>query len=297
MRHVWTITALMNLVLLPACTDYATFVTATNIGISADTTTQDVSIGYTRAELFTGPGYPEQGEAPRAIGYINSDLHVFQPHIKQLYATGDAAELVTFPTKPILPTAPTADPPYYGQRRPLVFGTGSNVGLQLKFSAGTTPAPSSIKFGYNREEVSIIPMRGEVPGEKSRDKYAPVLASMDMNLGGNSPANTNLGITQFFATGSAARNLAAQNDDIRKHFKAQAEAAVKSSSLVGTYSYDDASDKIRAFWKPDSKTINQTNENKIKSCMTKYNLVGSVSFLLYDRTKAEKEIVLSCMAA
>ena len=78
---------------LTACTDYATFVTATNIGINADVKTQDVSIGYGRTELFTGPGYPEQGEAPRAVGYINSDLHVFQPHIRQLYATGDAAEL------------------------------------------------------------------------------------------------------------------------------------------------------------------------------------------------------------
>src|ERR1700680_1224966 len=166
MKHLWMIAALTPLILSPACTDYATFVTATNIGISADTTTQDVNIGYTRTELFTGPGYPEQGDAPRAFGYINSALHVFAPHIQQLYATGDAADLVTSPAAPPLPTWPSKPPPpppYYGQRRALVFGTGSDVGLHIKFSAGTTPAPSSIKFGYNREELSIIPMQGQVP--------------------------------------------------------------------------------------------------------------------------------------
>lgn len=197
MKHLRTIAALAACALLAACTDYATFVTATNIGISADTTTQDVNIGYVRTELFTGPGYPEQGEAPRAVGFINSDLHVFAPHIQQLYATGDAADLVTQPTKPTWPPATQPQlPPYYGQRRALVFGTGSDVGLHIKFSAGTTPAPSSIKFGYNREELSIIPMRSEVPAdEKHSDKYAPVLASMNMNLGGDSSANAGSGPT------------------------------------------------------------------------------------------------------
>jgi len=148
-----TLATLVAVASLTACTDYATFVTATNIGINADVKTQDVSIGYGRTELFTGPGYPEQGEAPRAVGYSNSDLHVFQPHIRQLYATGDAAELVTT-TLPYPPAPhPPAEPPYYGQRRALVFSTGANVGLKLGFGAGTAPVPSSIKFGYNREEA------------------------------------------------------------------------------------------------------------------------------------------------
>jgi len=104
MTHFRALAALTAVILLAGCTDYATFVTATNIGINADVKTQDLSIGYGRTELFTGPGYPEQGEAPRAVGYINSDLHVFQPHIRQLYATGDAAELVTTPRLPTRPT-------------------------------------------------------------------------------------------------------------------------------------------------------------------------------------------------
>jgi hypothetical protein len=294
MTRLRTLSTLIAAASLTSCTDYATFVTATNIGINADVKTQDVSIGYGRTELFTGPGYPEQGEAPRAVGYINSDLHVFQPHIRQLYATGDAAELVTT-TLPYPPAPqPPAEPPYYGQRRALVFATGANVGLKLGFGAGTAPVPSSIKFGYNREEASVIPLRSDVPTEQHRDRYAPVLASMDMNLGGTAtPTSTNLGITQFFATGSAARNLAAR-EEFRRYFQFQAQEAIKSASLTANYLYGDAGKKIEAFWKPNG-AVDQANDQRIKSCMSKYNLTGSVAFLINGRPEAEKDIVISCL--
>ncbi len=294
MTRLRTLATLVAVASLAACTDYATFVTATNIGINADVKTEDVSIGYGRTELFTGPGYPEQGEAPRAVGYINSDLHVFQPHIRQLYATGDAAELVTT-TLPYPPAPhPPAEPPYYGQRRALVFSTGANVGLKLGFGAGTAPVPSSIKFGYNREEASVIPLRSDVPTEQHRDRYAPVLASMDMNLGGTAtPTGTNLGITQFFATGSAARNLAARAE-FRQYFQFQAQEAIKSASLTANYFYGNAGKKIEAFWKPNG-AVDQANDQRIKICMSKYNLTGSVAFLINGRPEAEKDIVISCL--
>lgn len=295
MTHFRALAAFAYVVALAACTDYVTFVTATNIGINADVKTQDISIGYGRTELFTGPGYPEQGEAPRAVGYINSDLHVFQPHIRQLYATGDAAELVTTARLPN-PTnsGEPPEPPYYGQRRALVFATGANVGLKLGFGAGTAPVPSSIKFGYNREEASVIPLRSDVPTEQHRDRYAPVLASMDMNLGGTAtPTSTNLGITQFFATGSAARNLAAR-DEFRQYFQFQAKEAIKSASLSANYFYADTGKKIEAFWKPNG-AVSPANDQRIKACMNKYNLTGSVAFLINGRPQAEKDLVISCL--
>ena len=294
MTHFRALAALTAVILLAGCTDYATFVTATNIGINADVKTQDLSIGYGRTELFTGPGYPEQGEAPRAVGYINSDLHVFQPHIRQLYATGDAAELVTTPRLPNPPNSdPMPEPPYYGQRRALVFATGAIVGLKLGFGAGTAPVPSSIKFGYNREEASVIPLRSDVPTEQHRDRYAPVLASMDMNLGGATQANAKLGITQFFATGSAARNLAAR-DEFRQYFQFQAKEAIKSASLTGNFFYADAGKKLEEFWKPNG-TVSQANDQRIKACMSKYNLTGSVAFLINGRPEPEKNLVISCL--
>jgi hypothetical protein len=250
MKHFRVLVIPACVVLLPACTDYATFVTSTDIGISADVNTQELHLGYVRTELFVGPGYPEYGAAPAAVGYLGSNLSVFSPKIKQLYATGDAAETVTqdqrqgadqqamqiqsqaaaLAAAAIRADNPQGPPPgtLAGQRRPLVFGTGSNIGVQLGFTGGT---PSKVKFGYNREELSIIPFRAQTPTTQSPDKYAPVLAAIDMDLSTPNLPETELVLTQFFATGAAAQNLA-KRDDIRGYFHAQAEHAVKQAAIV-----------------------------------------------------------------
>jgi hypothetical protein len=57
MRTCW-ITAVLLVHLLQACTDTATFVTATDIGINADANTEQVHIGYARTELFQGQTTP-----------------------------------------------------------------------------------------------------------------------------------------------------------------------------------------------------------------------------------------------
>lgn len=228
MKRFRPITVLISIILMAACTDYATFVTSTDIGINADANTQNLSIGYVRTELFVGPAYPEQGEALQAVGFLASNLSAFQPHIKQLYATGDAAALVT--QSSMTPNPSQAQEQYYGQRRPLVFGTGSNVGLKVGFAGGTAPFPSSIRFGYNREELSIIPLRRDEPTSTSKDKYAPVLAAIDMDLAASTLPGTTLALTQFFATGAAARNLAT-HPDIRAYFDAQATTAVRQAAV------------------------------------------------------------------
>src|SRR5262245_43241579 len=110
--------------LLCACDPgHATFVTATNIGISADVHTEELQIGYVRAELFYGPAYVEVGEAPQAVGFLDTNLSAFSPKIKQLYATGDAAVLVT--QKNTSTQDDNKAPDLTGARRPLVFGTGT----------------------------------------------------------------------------------------------------------------------------------------------------------------------------
>ncbi|MGD9615344.1 MAG: hypothetical protein AB7H90_09365 [Alphaproteobacteria bacterium] len=235
MKHFRTAGILFTISGLPACTDYATFVTATDIGITADAHMRSAAIGYNRAELFTGPGYPEQGEAPRAVGFIKSDLQIFDPHIKQLYATGEAAELVTLerlPPTPPIQSVLTKDPNYYGQRRPLVFGTGANIGLKVSFNGAAAPIPTTFKFGYNREELSIIPLRRDEPTKEQRDRYASVLASIELNLKTVEGASgTTFGITQFFATGAAALNLA-KLPRIREYFGMQATAAIQHATSL-----------------------------------------------------------------
>jgi hypothetical protein len=65
MRTFWIMAALA-VQFLQACTDTATFATATDIGISADANTEQLHIGHVRTELFQGPNYPDVGDAPAA---------------------------------------------------------------------------------------------------------------------------------------------------------------------------------------------------------------------------------------
>jgi hypothetical protein len=210
------------LILLAAgCKDRATFVTSTDIGINASVTTEQVHIGYGRTELFQGPSYPDAGAVPEVVGYLGSNLEIFSPKIRQVYATGQAANLVTQPEAP--DQKGESPDSLEGTRRPLFFGTESIIGLKLGF---TNTAPSSIKLGYDREEVSIIPLRADTSdttadGSKTKDIYPSVLAAINMDLTTPSPVarvaaeptttgfgSSGLAVTQFFATGSAARNLA-----------------------------------------------------------------------------------------
>jgi hypothetical protein len=234
--------------LVSGCSDTATFVTGTHVGISANANTQQMQIGYARAELFQGPNYTDAGDAPQVVGFIASDLAVFNPHVRQLYATGEAAGLVTTPVP--LVDCPTNGQPVTGgtpnrcfetpgnltgERRPMFFGTGTGLGLKLGF---TGTYPSSIKLGYDREEVSIIPLHKD--NKDKADKYASVLASIDMNVTTpgipaptvpapatptSSPLGADLTLTQFFATGAAARNLA-KNPYIQDFFQRAAAGAV-----------------------------------------------------------------------
>jgi hypothetical protein len=176
MTQFRTLATLLAVATVAACTDYATFVTSTDLGINLDATTEQLNIGYVRAELFHGPGYPSEGAAPSAVGYISSDLSPFSPKIKQLYATGTAAELVTQNQPP--PPAEERSDTLTGQRRPFFFGTGTNIGLRVGFAGD---APTSVRFGFNREELSIIPMQRADPLSGQPDKYASVLAAINMN--------------------------------------------------------------------------------------------------------------------
>jgi hypothetical protein len=145
--------------------------------------------------------------------------------VKQLYATGQAAELVT-QNEPLKP--PEKDPPdsLEGHRRPFFFGTGTNFGLKVGFTGET---PSSVKIGFNREELSIIPMQEGDPTKDKPDKYASVLAAINMDdTTIASTSGTHVRPRQFFATGAAARNLA-KREDIRGMFGDQAASAVAAS--------------------------------------------------------------------
>jgi hypothetical protein len=255
------------------CTDRATFVTSTDIGINANVTTEQVHIGYGRTELFQGPSYPDAGSVPEVVGYLGSNLEIFSPKIRQVYATGQAANLITQPQVP----KQTAEEPdvLKGPRRPLLFGTESNIGLKLGF---TNAAPSSIKFGYDRQEVSIIPLRADPSdaavnsdGSKRNDIYPSVLGTINMDLttptlavGSSQPAagfgSTGLALTQFFATGSAARNLA-KLPAIRDSLQLTAQQQVAESvNEAWTKARDAQTDQVRAYFSKCSFSPSARNQ-------------------------------------
>ncbi len=200
---------------------YGVFATSTNLGIDADATAGKVVIGYDRTEGFVGPGYPKTGTAPSVFGFIESDQNVFNPKVRQLYATGSAADLVTQEQAPSAPAAEDSK----GTAQMMVFGTTTSIALRVGYGPNA-PLPDSISLGYKRHEASLIPV--EPSDGTTAVRYAPTLASIDMNTTtSKGPAETKVGVRQFFATGNAARNLAASGTirGIFRHEAAEAMAA------------------------------------------------------------------------
>jgi hypothetical protein len=207
---------------LTGCTspDRVLFVTTTDIGISADATTQTALIGYDRLEGMVGPAYVETGAVPHTVGVLKSNLSIFNPDINQIYATGLAADRVTDGSDTEPPPVPKL--PSTGERRIMFFGTSSNLGLKLGWAA--QGYPSSINLGYKRKEYSLIPLQKNLDGGKE-DYYPPVFASISVNQSTGLISDTSTALHQFFATGQAAVNLA--SDD---QFKRPLKAAVKEAT-------------------------------------------------------------------
>lgn len=228
MRHLFLAAALTLPLALAGCggPNYGVFATSTNLGIDADAKAGKIALGYDRTEGFVGPGYPENGTAPSVFGFIESDQAVFTPKVKQLYATGAAADLVTLKDSPQkLEPEPTKGTP-----KTMAFGTTTSIALRLGFGVAA-PLPDNITLGYKRSEASVIPVQSGDATTPSR--YVPTLASIEMNATGNKGIDgAALGVRQFFATGNAANNLAA-SDDIRGLFRAQAKRAISSGEVEG----------------------------------------------------------------
>ena len=197
--------ALSGLLLLTSCgtADHAVFVTKTSLSVlDAETAPAGVSIAYDRTEGFFGPAY-QNGAAAPVTAIIQSNGNVVKPKIKQLYATGNASEIIAGRT-------PTDRPDLVGDKQPMFFGTTTNIGLKLAFAA-KQPVPTSVNFGYKRKEASFIPI-GKQDG---KDHYPSVIGSIDNTNLAKDRGGADLNVVQFFATGAAADSLA---KDLRGEF-------------------------------------------------------------------------------
>lgn len=201
---------------ISACTttDEVVFVTKSSLTIAeVDSTPAEVSVGYNRVEGYMAPTY-KNGAIPPVIASIRTDGGLLSPEIKQLYATGDAANILASGVTEYDQNADNGAT-LAGERENIVlFGTQTNLGFKVGVT-GVDRLPT-ITIGYKRKEASYIPL-GTKDGV---DHYPSVLATIDSTINANSADSKDpdgLKVGQFFATGTAAKHLATEQS-IRNGF-------------------------------------------------------------------------------
>ena len=171
------------------------FVTKTAIALEVDGTPPELSFGYNRVEGFMGPRYAN-GAVPPVASALQTDGGTFSRSIRQFYATGTAAEIVSSAK-----SGPSSPRRLSGEKKAMFFGTTTTFGAKVSFGSASV---NGLVLGYRRKEISYIPVgtHGEA------DTYAPVIGMYSSGLEATTPDATRLGVQQYFATGAAAENIA-----------------------------------------------------------------------------------------
>lgn len=220
--------------LLGGCAEtsqHVMFVTKASIGVDVETTTATTSFAYDRVEGYYAPHFAGQEPAP-VYASLATNGKMIDRKIKQVYATGNAAKIVSAPSSQSQARAgqtgssssssssagnsskdSTGAGGAEGPATSMFFGTGTVLGLKLGFSATSL---DSFTLGYKRKELSIIPRQASDNGA-----FPSVIASFDSDQAATTLQGSNMGIKQFFATGSAAESLAG-NEQIRTEFEQEA---------------------------------------------------------------------------
>lgn len=206
------------------------FITKTSLSIlEADSKPAGVSIAYDRVEGYIGPKY-DNGAVPPVYAAIESNGKIFNPRVKQLYATGRAAVIATALNAKDVP--PPEDKLLAGRKKVMFFGTATTTGLKVGV---TTTVPDSFVFGYRRKEFSVIPLGATIDENSGElvDNYPSVLASIQTKADvGENPLSGDVGLAnkQFFATGVAAEHLAVELAPV---FLERAKNAVGNPGVLG----------------------------------------------------------------
>lgn len=195
------------------------FMTKASIGIDIESTAQTASFAYDRIEGYYAPRYAGQ-DPPAVYASLATNGKMIDRKIKQVYATGNAAKIVSTPgsqsPRVAMPPARASDSATAGgtvaNTKSMFFGTGTVLGLKVGF--GPTSL-DSFTLGFKRKELSIIP---HDPGDTD---FPSVMASFNGDQATLRHAGNSLSIKQFFATGVAAEGLAS-NPQIRREFEDEA---------------------------------------------------------------------------
>ncbi|MCW0182678.1 MAG: hypothetical protein OJI70_12960 [Zavarzinia sp.] len=207
------------------------FVTSTTGGVVADTTTQQLSIGFDRTEGYIGPRFPN-GQVVPAMASFDGTGSVSSPKGRDLFATGDAAVIIAnngLPDTAYVPPEAPADAAPAVER--VFVGTATNIGLKVGFSGTSAVA---VNLGYRRAVIGIVsPGVARDATDKTRYIYPSVIASSDARGLISTPTETKGRVNQFILIGRAAE-VAASSDKfgIRSGFEDDAEASFTSAAWV-----------------------------------------------------------------
>jgi len=141
-------------------------------------------------------------------------------------------------------------------KRVMVFGTGTHWGLEATYRS---QALASLSLGYKRAETSYIPLMKQGENDAA-DFYASVLAAINLDAQTSSFKDAGLNTSSFFATGDAAKQVAAR-PDIYTAFQQEAQNAiqVECDELDAT---DKTDDRIRAWLTDRALTDDQANQRR-----------------------------------
>ena len=231
--------------------DRITFVTTSQIGISTDSDTGTASIGYDREELIIAPVNQSTGAIDPLYANIQQGGTLTDPTIKQTFATGEAARIISLGPGSDNDDEISAIRDEAESRRAqvkslekssnnskvLVFGTQSNIGIKLGLGASQAP---EINLGYKRKERAAIPKVQDSGG--SGQNAASLFGSLSVGVGVGSNGgvgNSEFRLKQVIATGSAAENAASSEDARSEVSKAVVAATQKECANGQTVSNDE----------------------------------------------------------
>jgi hypothetical protein len=253
------------------------FVTKTSIGIDVDA--QSASVAYDRNEGYLAPRYPNRQAVP-VFASVATDGKLLDRNVKQVYATGNAARIVSGaqqqqpgpaagaqqaifrhtgldaaavaePRPRDVPAAAHADAAA-AAKKTMFFGTGSVLGFKLGF--GASSAVDAFTFGFKRKEVSII------PHDENDGELPSVMASLDTGTEAAAANGSRFNVKQFFATGTAAEALA-NNDDIKKQFQNEAADRLAQYREDERHQRDDALTSLACLSQLDDEQARKVWQN------------------------------------
>lgn len=218
--------------LLTGCVGYNStlFTTKSNVGLDFDTKTPTMEVSLARREVVVAPTF-EHGQTPPVAASFRAKGAWLAGSVSTTFAGGDAAATLADrgldnaqagaqPTRATLlletepkPGWPAARLPSPGKVQPIVFGTDSTFGIKAAWSGLTAQYPDSLKVGFNRKEIAFAPVfsaRTNLPSGATNYvvRMPSFLAAADSGVAARGPNSTKFSYTQYFATGSAADQLA-----------------------------------------------------------------------------------------